>query len=294
MAEIYHIWEPITDLPDDYLELSDPAFVALEKDWFQARKLIRTELFESFRENVSRKWAIETGQVEKLYALDDNLTKTMLENGLDSVELPHQNNGLGFMDTGQIIEDQYTVINSLYREITMSPYLTENSIRGLHSLFTKNQDYALGIDAFGRRARLPLLKGDYKRWPNSPHAKDGMIHQYCPPEQVAVEMERLLLMHKDHVGSSVPVDVEAAWLHHRFIQIHPFQDGNGRVARALASMEYIRSGFLPPVVTVACQPEYLDALDQANKGDLKAFVRHLSGLVKEKTLECVDFAKSAG
>jgi Fic family protein len=91
-----------------------------------------------------------------------------------------------------------------------------------------------------------------------------------------------------------PVDIEAAWLHHRFIQIHHFQDGNGRVARALASKEYIRAGLPPSVVTVARKPEYLDALDQANKGDLKAFVRHLSVLVKEKTLECSDFAKSAG
>ena len=33
-------------------------------------------------------------------------------------------------------------------------------------------------------------------------------------------------------------EIEATWLHHRFTQIHPFQDGNGRVARALASLVF--------------------------------------------------------
>ena len=42
-------------------------------------------------------------------------------------------------------------------------------------------------------------------------------------------------------------EVEAAWLHHRFGQIHPFQDGNGRVARALATMIFLRAGFVPLV-----------------------------------------------
>ena len=47
----------------------------------------------------------------------------------------------------------------------------------------------------------------------------------------------------------VPVEVEAAWLHHRFTQIHPYQDGNGRVARALASLLFIKAGWFPVVVT---------------------------------------------
>jgi fido (protein-threonine AMPylation protein) len=290
MQGIAHKWEPITDLPDDYTELSDPAFGKLGTEWFSARKIIKNDLFESFKEKVNREWAIETGQVERLYNFNDNLTKTMIENGLDSVELPHQDNGLGFMETELVIANHYDVINSLYEEITTRTSLSHYFIRGLHAVLVQNQDYAPGIDAFGRRARMPLLKGDYKKWPNSPHTKDGLIHQYCPPEQVSSEMGRLLEMHTAHVLSDVPVDIEAAWLHHRFIQIHPFQDGNGRVSRALASLEYVRAGFLPPVVTAARKPEYLDALDQANKGNLKPFVRHLSSLVMEKTKECIAFA----
>ncbi|MDR1167192.1 MAG: hypothetical protein LBO66_15235 [Deltaproteobacteria bacterium] len=35
------------------------------------------------------------------------------------------------------------------------------------------------------------------------------------------------------------------------MMIHPCQDGNGRAARALASVEFIRAGFPPPVMTLA-------------------------------------------
>ena len=45
-------------------------------------------------------------------------------------------------------------------------------------------------------------------------------------------------LHRNH--HDVAPEVEAAWLHHRFTQIHPFQDGNGRIARALATLIFVK------------------------------------------------------
>jgi Fic family protein len=42
--------------------------------------------------------------------------------------------------------------------------------------------------------------------------------------------------------------VQAAWLHHRFTQIHPFADGNGQVARAIASLVFIEAGWFPLIL----------------------------------------------
>ncbi|MDR1038726.1 MAG: Fic family protein [Deltaproteobacteria bacterium] len=291
MPEIAHKWERITDLPENYLELSDPAFRDLTDEWFQARKWIKHEPFESFREKVMREWAIETGQVERLYVLDDNLAKTMIENGLDSVELSHQANGIGIIDTAGVIANHYEIINSLYEEIKQGRPLYATVIRAYHAAFVENQEFAVGVLPTGHHVHIRLLNGIFKRWPNNPSTKDG-IFEYCPQEQVNSEMDRLLEIHEAHLKAKVPVDIEAAWLHHRFILIYPFQDGNGRMARALMSMEYIRSGFFPPVVTADGKSEYLDALQKADRGDLKPFVRHLSSLVTKKTFECIDFAKS--
>ena len=47
--------------------------------------------------------------------------------------------------------------------------------------------------------------------------------------------------HRQHTAQRVPPDASAAWLHHRFVQIHPFQDGNGRLAEAISSLVLIQA-----------------------------------------------------
>ena len=85
-------------------------------------------------------------------------------------------------------------------------------------------------------------------------------------------MDRLIAMHGEHLTKGVPPEIEAAWLHHRFSQIHPFQDGNGRVARTLASLVFIQKGLFPLVVTRDDKVEYLNALESADAGSLKELI----------------------
>ena len=108
-----------------------------------------------------------------------------------------------------------------------------------------HQETVEGIDSLGRIASIPLLRGAYKKLPNNPLRQDGTVHEYCPPEQVDSEMDRLIALHHQHQNNGVPPEVEAAWLHHRFAQIHPFQDGNGRIARALATLVLVKAGWFP-------------------------------------------------
>jgi hypothetical protein len=124
------------------------------------------------------------------------------------------------------------------------------------------------VDQFGCIVEVELLRGDWKRLPNNPMRPDGTIHPYAPPEHTSAEMDRLLELHAAHEELGVPVEVEAAWLHHRFTQIHPFHDGNGRVARALASMLFIKDGLFPPIINRDTRIRYIDALEKADDGDL--------------------------
>jgi hypothetical protein len=97
-------------------------------------------------------------------------------------------------------------------------------------------------------------------------------------------------MHAAHQAQSVPPEVEAAWLHHRFSQIHPFSDGNGRVARAIASLVLIKSGWFPLIVKREDKPRYIEALETADKGDLKPLVALFVEGQRSALLEATEIA----
>ena len=162
-------------------------------------------------------------------------------------------------------------------------------VKELHSLFTRNQEIVEGQDQFGRKMQVPLIHGDYKKLPNNPTRPDGSQHLYCPPEHVPAEMDRLIELHFAHDG--VAPEVEAAWLHHRFTQIHPFQDGNGRVARALATLVFVKANWLPLVVRDSDRKKYIDALESADNGDLKPLVSLFSSLQRAEFIRAIGIAR---
>ena len=57
----------------------------------------------------------------------------------------------------------------------------------------------------------------------------------------------------------------AAWLHRAFIVIHPFSDGNGRVARLLLNHALISNGYPPVIISPMFKHEYIRALEQSHE-----------------------------
>ena len=141
----------------------------------------------------------------------------------------------------------------------------------------------------GRRTSAPLVRGRFKSLPNNPLRPDGAIHEYCPPEQVDSEMDRLIELHHQH--DDVSPEVEAAWLHHRFTQIHPFQDGNGRIARGLATLVFIKAGWFPLVVRDAERGQYIDALEDADRGDLRPLVNYFAKLQRTEFVRALSIVE---
>src|SRR5262249_50311639 len=103
--------------------------------------------------------------------------------------------------------------------------------------------------------------------------QDNTLLEYAPPEQVDSEIDRLIAFWKDADGTAVHPVAKAAWLHHRFVQIHPFADGNGRVARALTLLVLEKHRYAPLVVDRWHRSDYLRALDGANDGRLQELIR---------------------
>jgi prophage maintenance system killer protein len=72
-------------------------------------------------------------------------------------------------------------------------------------------------------------------------------------------------------GLEHPVTL-AATFHHQFVAIHPFDDGNGRMARILMNLILMQSGYLPVVLKLDKKSEYFLALEKADVGDIEDFV----------------------
>lgn len=62
-----------------------------------------------------------------------------------------------------------------------------------------------------------------------------------------------------------------ARLHHRFVWIHPFFDGNGRTARLLMNLIFLKLGYPPAIILKNNRKQYYRALNLANNGNFKEF-----------------------
>ena len=188
-----------------------------------------------------------------------------------------------------MIGDHEAAVEGVFQFVKDERPLSTSYIKELHALMTRHQHTVDGVDSLGRRRKVPLISGDYKRRQNNPLTADGSVHEYCPPEHVAGEMDRLVAMHHEHIN--LATEVEAAWLHHRFTQIHPFQDGNGRIARALATMVFVKAGWFPLVVRDRERARYIDALQDADVGNLKPLVDYFARLQRDEFVRALGIAK---
>lgn len=266
-------WQPIADV-ESHEALAAAELEALAQVWREQReRLGGREAYREFEERLKREWAIETGLIERLYTLDRGVTQLLIEHGIQSALIPHRH-GANPEQIAAIITDHKEAVEGVFDFVKGRRPLSSSYVKELHALMTQHQDTVEGIDSLGRKTSVPLIRGAYKQLPNNPLREDGSIHEYCPPEHVDSEMDRIIALHRQH--DDIAPEVEAAWLHHRFAQIHPFQDGNGRIARALATLVFVRAGWFPLVVRDRDRAAYISALETADRGDLKPLVEYFA------------------
>lgn len=287
-------WRPITDIPSDIKALQLEDLSSLAEIWKeQSERLRDSEAVKLFNEKLCREWAIETGIIEGLYSIDRGITQLLIEKGIEASLIPHGTTDRPVSDIVPILHAQQDTLEGIFDFVASRRSLTTSYVKELHQSLTRNQTHVDAIDGMGNKVQAPLLRGDWKRQPNNPTRPDGAVHQYCPPEHVATEMERLLALHAEHGTSDVSPTVEAAWLHHRFTQIHPFQDGNGRVARALASLVFLRTGWFPLVINRDIREVYIKALESADRGDLAPLLNLFRKIQKDAFVKALSLSEDA-
>ena len=214
--------------------------------------------------------ALQTGAVEGLHRMSRGVTETAVARVLDWEPVVEDEEGV---DARRHVEAALCAYNlALDQAQQGARSITEVWLRSVHHEATAAQEFVEVRTPVGLQ-RQELQHGTHKQHANHVRLADGTMHWYCPPDEVPYEVRRLL----DEIGNAADEGAHvievAAYAHHGLTAIHPFQDGNGRVARVLASVFLLRDASIPFHVYPDQVAEYWQSLAHADGADTDAFVR---------------------
>ena len=144
--------------------------------------------------------------------------------------------------------------------------LTESFIRILHQTMLR-EDYTVYRQLPGGvNTSYVVHAGCYKTRPNSVITPTGERFEYASPEETPALMADLIQWYNQAEADGKLTSVElAALFHYRYIRIHPFEDGNGRIARLLMNYILLRHGYPMIVIRSKNKKTYLEALGKTDK-----------------------------
>ena len=184
-------------------------------------------------------------------SLTESETKVIIEDGL-TIE-------------GKPLRDVYEAVGHaqaydyLY-DLSHQVPLSEEIICHLHQLFYQQIE--------------PLKAGKYRQ---VPVFISGSQYAVAPVAEIGKRMAQLLQWYNNNEGKLHPV-VLAAELHKRFVFIHPFVDGNGRMARLLMNLSLMRNDYNIAIIPAITRSEYISSLEKVHT-DEQVFVDFITDRV---------------
>lgn len=155
--------------------------------------------------------------------------------------------------------------------------LSEQYIRSLNQILLVRPFWKDAKTPSGEPTRREIKVGEYKEHPNSVQLQNGELFEYASPADTPILMNELIQWYRDETQKNElhPV-ILAALLHYKFVCIHPFDDGNGRISRLIMNYVLFKNDLPPIVIKSEDKKHYLSALNRADSGDLEAFVKYIA------------------
>lgn len=163
-------------------------------------------------------------------------------------------------------------------EVIKNEYpLTESFIRQLHQLILKNPYQKQSITPDNKIMMRQINIGVYKTTPNHVRTKTGEVFRFASPEETPAMMTDLMDWYAEkRTNETINPILFAAEFHYKFIRIHPFDDGNGRLARLLMNFILMQFGYPQAIIRTEDKENYFAALKQADAGILEPFVAYIA------------------
>jgi len=164
-------------------------------------------------------------------------TKVIIEDGLT----------IGGKQIKEILEakNHKTSLDLLFQFTQKKTDLSENIICKLHQnlLFDIDKE-----DAGHYRHVQVFISGSNEKLPNA--------------NEVAKLMKDFLKWYQTSKSTMNPVLLSIE-THYRFVKIHPFIDGNGRIARLILNLILLQNNYTPIIIPVIQRLEYIQSIQQS-------------------------------
>lgn len=163
-------------------------------------------------------------------------------------------------------------------EVVKEKYpLTETFIRQLHEIILVKDSYKDAETPTGKRVKRKIQVGSYKTVSNHVKTKTGEMFYFATPEETPAMMKELMdWYNQQKTKEKINPIVFAAEFHYKFIRIHPFDDGNGRLARLLMNCIIMQYGYPPAIIKTDDKENYYTALRQADTNSFEPFYAYIT------------------
>ncbi|KAJ3159551.1 hypothetical protein HDU86_001560 [Geranomyces michiganensis] len=228
----------------------------------------------------ARHAAISTNVLEGVFSIDGQSWPRLVKRGFyaNSIEgIPRASKIKKKQKIVSILQNTEACFGDLTAVLRDRSLYAEKFVQVVHTKLLLDDNVEISEDDDGSYANL-IPRGQYRRVPCfTTHESKGYETRFCPwkdvPREMAWYFEQARMILRDE---NVNPFLAAAWCQFAFLRIHPFADGNGRVARIISSIPLLLAGLPPVVVSPTRKSNYFDCLDEADRnGDCSALADFL-------------------
>ena len=225
-------------------------------------------------------------KIDSFRPLSEDIVKQIQEYykiGLTYSSNALEGNTLDLAETKVVIEDGLTIngkpmkdhletlghasaFNELL-ELAKSNTITEENIKNLHKIFYAKID---SDNAGNYRQKPVIVTGADVNFPLPKELNDKMQEFISKLPQLKQDLHAVEY---------------AAMVHALFVNIHPFIDGNGRVARLIMNLVLLQGGYNITIIPPVVRADYIRALQDSNHNNYQPFVNFVSEMVLEAQKE---------
>lgn len=225
-------------------------------------------------------------KIDACRPLDENTIKQIQEYyriGLTYSSNALEGNTLDLVETKVVLEDGLTINGKPMKDhletlghsdafvellkLAQANVITEDNIKYLHKLFYNRINET---EAGHYRTKNVIVTGADIDFPKPDVLSDKMTKFVENISKMKLQLH--------------PVEY-SAMLHAKFVNIHPFIDGNGRVARLLMNLALLQSGYNITIIPPVVRADYIRAIQETNHNNFVPFINFISEMVLESQKE---------